>query len=97
MGQPEPRRVLVACGTALATARTVAQAVEAALKEQGFEVVTEPCRASEVSGLAKETDLVLSTTPISDGLGVPVVQTLAFLTGIGKEAALQQIIKALEE
>ena len=97
MGQPGPRRVLVACGTALATARTVAQVVEAALKEQGLEVVTAACRASEIGALAEEMDLVLSTTPIPDGLGVPVVQTLAFLTGIGKEAALQQIIKVLQE
>lgn len=93
----QPRRVLVACGTAIATSRTVAKAVEEALKEQGIEVTTRPCKASEVITLGKDMDLVLTTTPVQGDLGVPVVQTLAFLTGIGREAALQQIVKALGE
>ena len=95
MGQP--RHVLVACGTAIATSREVSKALEEALKEQGLEVSTKACKASEVLALAPGMDLVLTTTPITAEIGVPVVQTLAFLTGIGKEAALQQIIKALEE
>ena len=60
MGQP--RRVLVACGTAIATSREVSKAVEEALKEQGLEVSTKACKASEVLALAPGMDLVLTTT-----------------------------------
>jgi len=95
MGQP--KRILVACGTAIATSTVVAKAVEQALKERGIEVITKQCRASEVANLVKGMDLVLTTTPLPGNLGVPVIQTLAFLTGIGKEAAIQQIVKALGE
>ena len=95
MGQP--KRILVACGTAIATSTVVAKAVEEALKERGIDVVTKQCRASEVVNLVKGMDLVLTTTPVPGNLGVPVVQTLAFLTGIGREAAIQQIIKALAD
>lgn len=95
MGQP--KRILVACGTAIATSTVVAKAVEEALKERGIEVVTKQCRASEVVNLVKGMDLVLTTTPVPGNLGVPVVQTLAFLTGIGRETAIQQIIKALAD
>lgn len=95
MGQP--KRILVACGTAIATSTVVAKAVEQALKERGIDVITKQCRASEVASLVKGMDLVLTTTPLPGNLGVPVIQTLAFLTGIGKEAAIQQIVKALGE
>ncbi len=95
MGQP--KRILVACGTAIATSTVVAKAVEQALKERGIDVITKQCRASEVANLVKGMDLVLTTTPLPGNLGVPVIQTLAFLTGIGKEAAIQQIVKALGE
>jgi galactitol PTS system EIIB component len=95
MGQP--KRILVACGTAIATSTVVAKAVEEALKERGIEVITKQCRASEVANLVKGMDLVLTTTPLPGNLGVPVIQTLAFLTGIGKEAAIQQIVRALGE
>jgi PTS system galactitol-specific IIB component len=93
----QPKRILVACGTAIATSTVVAKAVEEALKERGIEVITKQCRASEVAKLVKGMDLVLTTTPLPGNLGVPVIQTLAFLTGIGKEAAIQQIVRALGE
>ncbi len=95
MGQQ--KRILVACGTAIATSKVVAMAVEEALKERGIEVITKQCKASEVTRLVEGIDLVLTTTPVSGNVNVPVIQTLAFLTGVGKESIIQQIIKALGE
>jgi len=93
MGQR--KRILVACGTALGTSRRVAQAVEDALKERGVDIITRPCRASEVAKSVAGIDLVLTTTPISAALNTPMIQSLAFLTGVGKESTIQQIVKAL--
>jgi len=95
MGQQ--KCILVACGIAIATSKVVAMAVEEALKERGIEVITKQCKASEVARLVKGIDLVLTTTPVSGNINVPVIQTLAFLTGVGKESIIQQIIKALGE
>jgi PTS system galactitol-specific IIB component len=89
------KRILVACGTAIATSTVVAKAIEEALKERGIDVITRQCKATEVSSLVQGMDLVVTTTPVPGNLGVPVIQTLAFLTGIGKEAAIEQIIKVL--
>ncbi len=47
--------------------------------------------------MAKEADLIVTTTPVSKDLGVPVIQGLAFLTGIGKDDVLKQIVEALKE
>ncbi len=88
--------VLVACGTAIATSTVVAKAIEEACKEAELKVVTRQCKASEVPTLAKDADLIVTTTPVSQTLGVPVIQGLAFLTGIGKDATLKQIIDALK-
>lgn len=94
---PKPKRILVACGTAIATSTVVAKAVEDALRERGIEVITQQCKASEVASLVQGVDLVVTTTPVPTNLGVPVIQTLAFLTGIGKEAVIEQIVKTLAE
>lgn len=92
-----PKRILVACGTAIATSTVVAQAIIEAMKEKGIEVTTQQCKATEVSTLVKEGfDLVVTTTPVPDDLGVPVIQTLAFLTGMGKEEAIEEIAQALQ-
>jgi PTS system galactitol-specific IIB component len=91
-----PKRILVACGTAIATSTVVAKGIEEALKARGISVITRQCKATEVKGLAPGYDLIVTTTPVPKDLGVPVIQTLAFLTGIGKEAVIDQIAEALK-
>ncbi len=93
----KPKVVLVACGTAIATSTVVAKAIEEACRAAGINVVTRQCKAAEVPVLAKDADLIVTTTPVSKDLGVPVVQGLAFLTGIGKDEVLKQIVEILKE
>jgi PTS system galactitol-specific IIB component len=92
-----PKRILVACGTAIATSTVVAKGIEEILKERGIQVITRQCKASEVRSLAGDADLIVTTTPVPSDLGVPVIQTLAFLTGIGKEEVIEQIISELQK
>lgn len=91
-----PKRILVACGTAIATSTVVAKAIEEAMKERGIDVTIRQCKAAEVRSLVGDADLVVTTTPVPGNLGVPVIHTLAFLTGIGKEDVIEQIVKALK-
>lgn len=91
------KQVVVACGTAVATSTVVANAIEEACKKAGIRVHTVQCKASEVRAKAQGADLVVTTTPVPADLGVPVIQGLAFLTGIGKDQVLQQIIDALKD
>ena len=92
----QPKRILVACGTAIATSTVVAMAIEEALKARGIDVVTRQCKASEVKSMAPGYNLIVTTTPVPKDIGIPVIQTLAFLTGIGKEAVIEDIVKALQ-
>jgi PTS system galactitol-specific IIB component len=92
-----PKRILVSCGTAIATSTVVAIAIEEAMKDRGINVTIRQCKASEVPSLVQGMDLVVTTTPVPGNLGVPVIQTLAFLTGIGKEEVLDQIAAILEK
>lgn len=95
MGTGPRKTVLVACGTAIATSTVVARAIEENLQDRGYDVVTRQCKASEIKSMLSGIDLVVTTTEVPTDLGVPVIRTLAFLTGIGKEAVLNDIIKAL--
>lgn len=89
--------VLVACGTAIATSTVVAKAIEEKCKAEGIRVRTRQCKAAEVPTLAKDADLIVTTTTLSRDPGVPVVQGLAFLTGIGKDEVLEEICEKLRE
>ncbi len=93
----KPKVVLVACGTAIATSTVVAKGIEEAMRDRGLNVTTRQCKAAEIRSRLSGVDLVVSTTPVPDDLGIPVIQTLAFLTGIGKEDVLNQIEQILRE
>ncbi len=89
-------RVLVACGTGLATAAVIAQAVTRALRERGVTVEADLCAVTEVAEKAPGHALVVSTTPIADSAGVPVVHTLAFLTGVEVDAVVDRMMSILQ-
>lgn len=90
------KRILVACGTAIATSTVVAKAIEEALEKRGIAATIRQCKAAEVPSLAEDVDLIVTTTPVATDHGKPIIQTLAFLTGIGKEAVIEQIVVALQ-
>ncbi len=91
------KRILIVCGTGIATSTVVAKKVEEELKKRGIELETRQCKASEVTSNLEGIDLIVSTTPVPENIGVPVVRTLAFLTGVGEEEAIEEIIKKIKE
>ncbi len=89
------KRILVACGTAIATSTVVAHKLEEMLRARGIEVKIDQCKASEVGSKAQAYDVIVSTTEVDDTRGKPIVRTLSFLTGIGVEADVEKIVKLL--
>jgi galactitol PTS system EIIB component len=89
------KRILVACGTAIATSTVVAKKLEEKLSARGLAVKIDQCKASEVGSKAHGYDLVVSTTEVDDAKGKPLVRTLSFLTGIGIDADVEKIAKIL--
>ena len=92
---PPVKKILVACGTAVATSTVVAKKLEEALAARGIAVKIDQCKASEVSAKAAAYDLVVSTTEVDDARGKPLVRTLSFLTGIGIDKDVDKIAKLL--
>jgi PTS system galactitol-specific IIB component len=89
------KRVLVACGTAIATSTVVAKKLEEKLRARGIAVAIDQCKASEVGSKASAYDLIVSTTEVDDSRGKPLVRTLSFLTGVGIDADVEKIAKLL--
>lgn len=89
------KKILVACGTAIATSTVVAKKLEEQLGKRGLSVKIDQCKASEVPAKVKGYDLVVSTTEVGDTGGKPVVRTVSFLTGVGMDADVAKIAKLL--
>ncbi|AZO05636.1 PTS galactitol transporter subunit IIB [Mesorhizobium sp. M2A.F.Ca.ET.037.01.1.1] len=85
------KTILFACGTGVATSTAVNAAVTEAMKKRGLTFHAQQAKATEVPGLADNVDFIVATTPISASVKKPVIKGLPFLTGIGKDKALDEI------
>lgn len=89
------KKILVACGTGIATSTVVAKKLEEKLAARGITATIAQCKASEVSAKVAGYDLVVATTEVDDTKGRPLLRTLSFLTGVGIDADVQKIVKLL--
>lgn len=96
-GQARPYRIIVACGTAIATSTHVSMKVKEVLAERGLKVRTIQCRVPEVPDYADEADLVVSTAQVPYELDIPVIDGVPFLSGVGMEEVVDRIERALTE
>jgi galactitol PTS system EIIB component len=90
------KTILVACGTAIATSTVVAVGIQEALSDRGIDVKVRQCKTAEVQAHIDGVDLIVTTTSLTGNYGIPIIHTLAFLTGIGKEKVINDIINALK-
>ncbi|HDI42577.1 MAG TPA: PTS galactitol transporter subunit IIB [Candidatus Bathyarchaeota archaeon] len=88
--------ILIACGTAIATATVVAEKLKEALKKYGIKANTIQCKAAEINYYLSmhKPDVVVHTTPIPK-IDVPAFPGHAFLTGIGEEELVEKIAKTI--
>lgn len=89
------KQVLVICGTGVATSTVVATKIKEHCAAQGVDVVVRQGKVMDLVGGRPSADLIVATTQVPDGIGVPVIAGLPFLTGVGLDATLDQIVAAL--
>ena len=90
-------KIVVACGTAIATSTHVSIKRKDVLKERGLKAHTLQCRVTEVPMFAPDADLVIATAQVPYDIGVPVVDGIPFLTGIGIKEVIDKIEKILTQ
>ena len=87
---------MVACGSGIATSTIVAGKIEDVCREQGLEVQISTCTIPELYAVAQNADIIVTTSKYSRDVGVPVVNGVPLLTGIGKEKALEEILTLIK-
>ncbi|MDW8064548.1 MAG: PTS sugar transporter subunit IIB [Anaerolineae bacterium] len=94
------KRIIVACGSGVATSNVAAEKLRNLLREQGYHNVE--VRAVDIKSLeaeAKVADLLVSITPYSlrdKELSIPSINGIPLLTGIGVAEVIQQIKEILK-
>ena len=89
------KKVLVICGTGVATSTVVAVKIKDHLDAEGIPATITQGKVMDIVRGIEGYDLIVATTPIPDSVKIPVIQGVSFLTGIGTEKTLSEIAEAL--
>jgi PTS system galactitol-specific IIB component len=90
------KKILVICGTGVATSTVVMQKMKAFLQEKGIDAALEQSKVSDVLNKAEQYDVIISTTAVPPSLVGKVINAVPLLTGIGKEMVFEEIEKKLK-
>ncbi len=93
------KKLLIMCGTGVATSTVVTNKVKAWLKEKGLESDVKLYQskiADEVNKL-DEYDVVLSTTVVPDRVKDKVISGVPLLTGMGTDEMYDEVERQLRE
>ncbi len=89
------KKIIVACGGAVATSTVAADAIRELCKDKGIDAEVQQMRIIEIESSLDGVDLVVTTMRIKPTFSTPYVNGMAFLTGINKEKTEQQILDVL--
>jgi PTS system galactitol-specific IIB component len=89
------KKVLVICGTGVATSTVVAMKIREFCESRNIPVVVSQGKVMDIVRGIEGFDLIVATTPIPSKITIPVIEGLSFLTGIGLDATLEKIAQAL--
>ncbi|MBY4797559.1 PTS sugar transporter subunit IIB [Collinsella sp. AGMB00827] len=91
------KKIVLACGSGVATSTAVANKVATLLDENDYrgQYRIVQCSISEAAAQCSDADLLVATTVAPAGLSCAFVSGVPFLTGIGKADAEKQILEAL--
>jgi len=90
------KKIFVACGSGVATSQTVASKIQNLLRERNIQAQVEAVDIKSLDTHIKTSAAYVAITKPDKEYPIPVVNGIAFLTGVGMEAELEKIIRALQ-
>jgi len=93
------KKILLACASGIATSTAVNHKLSMILDEKGYKgkYRIAQCKIQEVFAQAPNYDFCVATTKISGDVKCPVILGIAFLTGIGLDKVVAQVIEYMEK
>jgi PTS system galactitol-specific IIB component len=90
-------KVLIACGSGIATSTVAQEKVKEILKEEKIHAKITKGTVGQVQYLQDDVDLILLTTKYNKPLNKPVISVFGLISGINEEQIKKEIIKTCKE
>lgn len=90
------KKVIVACGGAVATSTVAANKVVELCKNNNVDIEICQVRISEIESNLP-ADLIITTSKVKRDFGVPLLTGMPFISGVGVEKTEAKILKILRD
>lgn len=92
------RKVIVACGGAVATSTLAAEEIKELCEAHGIQVEIVQCRINEIETFMDGVHLICTTAKVDRKFGdIPLVHGMPFISGVGMETLRETILTLLQE
>ncbi len=91
------KKIVVACGAGIATSTVAIQKLKAGFEKRGLlnQVSFTQCTVAELPRKVEGHDMVVTTAQFTQSVDIPVISGLAFITGIGVDKLMDEIVEKL--
>ncbi len=90
-------KILVACGSGIATSTVAQEAIKKILAEANIPATMLKSTITEIPKKQKDVDVVMVTSNYTKMLDIPVIKVFGLISGINKEKIKQEIISVCSE
>lgn len=89
------KKIIVACGGAVATSTVAAERIRELCKAHGIDAEVSQNRIGELDSVADSADLIVTTARVKKAYPCPVIHGIAFISGVNLEKTEADILAAL--
>ncbi|MCX8581699.1 PTS galactitol transporter subunit IIB [Gilliamella sp. B2923] len=91
------KKIIVACGGAVATSTLAAEEIKELCNENNIELDLVQCRINEINTFIDDVDLICTTAKMDQTFGdIPIVHGMPFVSGVGIEQLKAKILSILK-
>lgn len=91
------KKIVVACGAGIATSTVAIQKLKAGFEKRGLlnQISFTQCTVAELPSKVQGHDLIVTTAQFTHSVDIPVVSGIPFITGIGADKLIDDIVVKL--
>ena len=91
------KKIIVACGGAVATSTLAAEEIKELCQENSIDLDLVQCRINEINTFIDDVDLICTTAKMDQTFGnIPIVHGMPFVSGVGIEQLKDKILSILK-
>ena len=85
------KRIVVACGSGVATSQTVASKINSMLEDEGIKATVEAVDIKSLESIIDQVDVYVTIVPGSQTFDKPMINGIKFLTGMGMAEEFEKL------